>query len=65
MLTQVMIPQWVHYKLDETIKQLCSDFHSTHQMLLRTYILQNYFFLSLFSGVLKKMLSYTLVIIRF
>jgi hypothetical protein len=22
--------QWVHYKLDETIEQSCSDFSSTH-----------------------------------
>jgi hypothetical protein len=26
MLTLVVKPQWVHYKLDETIEQSCSDF---------------------------------------
>jgi hypothetical protein len=26
MLTMVVTPQWVHYKLDETIEQPCSDF---------------------------------------
>jgi hypothetical protein len=26
MLTLAVKPQWVHYKLDETIEQSCSDF---------------------------------------
>jgi hypothetical protein len=26
LLTLTVKPQWVHYKLDETIVQLCSDF---------------------------------------
>jgi alpha-tubulin suppressor-like RCC1 family protein len=26
MLTQVVKPQWVRYKLDKTIEQSCSDF---------------------------------------
>jgi hypothetical protein len=26
MLTPVVKPQWVHYKLDEAIEQSCSDF---------------------------------------
>jgi hypothetical protein len=26
MLTLVVKPQWVHYKLDKTIEQPCSDF---------------------------------------
>jgi hypothetical protein len=26
MLTPVLKPQWVHYKLDKTIEQSCSDF---------------------------------------
>jgi hypothetical protein len=26
MLTLVVKPKWVHYKLDETIQQPCSDF---------------------------------------
>jgi hypothetical protein len=26
MLTLALKPQWVHYKLDETIEQSCSDF---------------------------------------
>jgi hypothetical protein len=26
MLTLAVIPQWVHYKLDESIEQSCSDF---------------------------------------
>jgi hypothetical protein len=30
MLTLVVKPQWVCYKLDETIEQPCSDFPSTH-----------------------------------
>jgi hypothetical protein len=30
MLTLVVKPQWVCYKLDETIEQPCSDFSSTH-----------------------------------
>jgi hypothetical protein len=25
MLTLVVKPQWVHYKLDETVEQSCSD----------------------------------------
>jgi hypothetical protein len=29
MLTLAMKPQWVCYKLDETIEQPCSDFSST------------------------------------
>jgi hypothetical protein len=28
MLTVIVKPQWVCYKLDETIEQSCSDFHS-------------------------------------
>jgi hypothetical protein len=30
MLTLEVKPQWVCYKLDETIEQPCSDFPSTH-----------------------------------
>jgi hypothetical protein len=30
MLTLVVKPQWVCYKLDKTIEQPCSDFPSTH-----------------------------------
>jgi hypothetical protein len=30
MLTLAVKPQWVCYKLDETIEQPCSDFPSTH-----------------------------------
>jgi hypothetical protein len=30
MLTLVVKPQWVCYKLDETIEQPCSNFPSTH-----------------------------------
>jgi hypothetical protein len=30
MLTLAVKPLWVHYKLDETIEQPCSDFPSIH-----------------------------------
>lgn len=30
MLTLAVKPQWVRYKLDETIEKPCSDFPSTH-----------------------------------
>jgi hypothetical protein len=30
MLTLAVKPQWICYKLDETIEQPCSDFPSTH-----------------------------------
>jgi hypothetical protein len=30
MLTLAVKPQWVYYKLDETIEQPCSDFPSTN-----------------------------------
>jgi hypothetical protein len=38
MLTLVVKPQWVCYKLDETIEQLFSDFPSTHWKCVRVLI---------------------------
>jgi hypothetical protein len=32
MLTLAVKPQWVHYKLDETIEKPCSDLLVIHQM---------------------------------
>jgi hypothetical protein len=31
MLTMVVKPQWVHYKLGETIEKACSDILASHQ----------------------------------
>jgi hypothetical protein len=31
MLTPAVKPQWVHYKLDETIEKSCSDLLAIHQ----------------------------------